>query len=78
MKRKRMRMNRVLSLSLILALMISIVPVRTAFALTNDTQIINVEWENPTEIVAMEQQEQQFIVSTKTNKVSLQGTTRRP
>ncbi len=67
MKRKRMRMNRVLSLSLILALMISIVPVRTAFALTNDTQIINVEWENPTEIVAMEQQEQQFIVSTKTN-----------
>lgn len=38
----------------------------TSFALTNDTQIIDVEWENPTEIVAVEQQEEQFIVSTKT------------
>ena len=38
----------------------------TAFALTNDTQIIDVEWENPTEIAAVEQQEEQFIVSTKT------------
>ena len=38
----------------------------TSLALTFDNQIIDVEWENPTEIVAVEQQEQQFIVSTKT------------
>ncbi len=62
MKRFRLR---VMSFVLVLVVLVSS-QISTSLALTYDTQTIDVEWEKPTEIVAVEQQEQQFIVSTKT------------
>ncbi len=40
---------------------------KTALALTNDNQIIDVTWESPTKIAAVEQQEEQFILSAQTD-----------
>lgn len=55
--------------SLLLALvMLALVPAEQVFALTFNTQIIDVEYETPTKITAVEQQESQFIISTETGR----------
>ena len=53
------------SLTLALIMFLS-TPVQTAFALTSDNQVIDVVYESPETITAVEQQDQQFIISTKT------------
>lgn len=61
--RKRGKQGVCLALACLLLLL---APAEKAYGLTNDTQVIAVEWETPAEIAAVEQQEKQFIVSTKT------------
>ena len=61
--RKRWKQGVCLMLACLLLLL---APAEKAYGLTNDTQLIAVEWEMPDEIVAVEQQDEQFIVSTKT------------
>ena len=63
MKRKFIKV-----VSLILAVtMLCSTQIETAYALTSNTQSIPVEYENPGEIVAVEQMENQFVLSTKTS-----------
>ena len=63
--------KRILGMILALVLMISSSNI-TAYALTindsGDVDLIDVEWQSPTEIVKVETKEKQFIVSTKTEK----------
>lgn len=62
---------RALGIVLAIVLVLSLTDM-TAYALTiNDSgavELIDVEWQSPTEIVSLETQEKQFIVSTKTEK----------
>ena len=59
------RIIRIVSFLLAVAMLCSI-PVERAQALTSNTQSISVDYENPKEIVATEQQEKQLVFSTKT------------
>ena len=55
------------SISLLLALlMIAMVPAEQAYALTFVEQVVDADYETPTKITAVEQQESQFIISTTT------------
>ena len=54
-------------ISLLLALlMIAMVPAEQAYALTFVEQVVDADYETPTKITAVEQQESQFIISTTT------------
>ncbi len=50
---------------LVFSLLVTAWPQKAA-ALTNDTQLIEVEWESPVAVIGVEQQEEQFILSAGT------------
>lgn len=61
----RRKIFRIVSIVLVLVMLLS-TQVGTVFALTSNTQVIDVDYETPETVVAVEQQESQFILSTKT------------
>lgn len=65
LRKRKKRWERGICLA-ISCLLLALAPAEKAYGLTNDTQLIEVEWETPAKIVAVEQQKEQFIVSTET------------